>query len=444
MSVGGTAGASSLAGAGSGVAGSALPVGGSATAGSAGSGVSQAGTASSGGGAAGVGGSAGAAGTGPSADFERVAVVVNDESPTSVKLGQKYTELRGVTNVVHVSCDDSAANQDNETISFDDYTTKIEAKLRSFLTAHASVQLIVTTKGVPIRITGAATGEAFSGDTQTSLDSYIAALDYDKLPGVIKVTFNDPDGSAVGTAWENRYYQAQERFDHAKHGGYLVTRLDGYTLEDALALTTHAIAAEKKLEAGKVLFDVEPDFGLGDANDVPAQLTDTNVVKEADWSSYNGDMARAAALLQIRGVGSILDQKTNFVGNQTNLLGYFSWGSNDSHFSQQAYDSNTFVPGALGDTAVSTSARSFFHQEAGQSQIADLIAQGITGVKGYTDEPLLQANASPSVLFERYSSGWTLAESYYAAARFVGWTDVIIGDPLTKPFPALVEQVGAP
>ena len=66
----------------------------------------------------------------------------------------------------------------------------------------------------------------------------------------------------------------------------------------------------------------------------------------------------------------------------------------------------------------------------GQSAIGDLIAHGITGVKGYIDEPLLQAIASPSIALDRYTRGYTLAESLSAASRFVGWTDLIIGDPL--------------
>jgi hypothetical protein len=57
-------------------------------------------------------------------------------------------------------------------------------------------------------------------------------------------------------------------------------------------------------------------------------------------------------------------------------------------------------------------------------------------VKGYTDEPLLQAVASPSILFDRYTRGWTLAESFYAASRFVGWEDVVIGDPLCRAYQA--------
>jgi hypothetical protein len=61
-------------------------------------------------------------------------------------------------------------------------------------------------------------------------------------------------------------------------------------------------------------------------------------------------------------------------------------------------------------------------------------AQGITGVKGYTDEPLLTAVASPSILFDRYTRGWPLAESFYAASRFVGWEDIVLGDPLCSPY----------
>lgn len=70
-----------------------------------------------------------------------------------------------------------------------------------------------------------------------------------------------------------------------------------------------------------------------------------------------------------------------------------------------------------------------------QSLIADLIAQGVTGAKAYTDEPLVQAIASPSILFDRYTRGWTLAESFYAASALVGWEDIVIGDPLARAYP---------
>jgi hypothetical protein len=40
--------------------------------------------------------------------------------------------------------------------------------------------------------------------------------------------------------------------------------------------------------------------------------------------------------------------------------------------------------------------------------------------------------ASPSVTMELNTSGFILAESLYAASRFVGWEDVVIGDPRCK------------
>ena len=89
---------------------------------------------------------------------------------------------------------------------------------------------------------------------------------------------------------------------------------------------------------------------------------------------------------------------------------------------------------------ISTSARTFLPTHGGQSLIADLIAQGVTGAKGYTDEPLLQAVASPSILWDRYTHGWTLAESFYAASRFVGWEDIVLGDPLCRPYQSSIEQ----
>ena len=70
----------------------------------------------------------------------------------------------------------------------------------------------------------------------------------------------------------------------------------------------------------------------------------------------------------------------------------------------------------------------------GQSLIAELIEARVTGAKGYCDEPFLPAIASPTILFDRYTRGWNLAESFYAASRFVGWEDIVIGDPLCSPY----------
>ena len=92
-----------------------------------------------------------------------------------------------------------------------------------------------------------------------------------------------------------------------------------------------------------------------------------------------------------------------------------------------------WLPGALAETFVSTSARSFtLPPTYGQSLIADLIAEGLTGAKGYVYEPFLNAVAHPDILFDRYTRGFNLADSYYMASAFMSWMDVVVGDPKTR------------
>ncbi|MCK5292768.1 MAG: TIGR03790 family protein [Thermoplasmata archaeon] len=99
---------------------------------------------------------------------------------------------------------------------------------------------------------------------------------------------------------------------------------------------------------------------------------------------------------------------------------------------------NIWVDGALAETYVSTGGRSFRYPTAyGQSLVADLIKDGISGVKGYVYEPYLGAVAHPNILFERYTKGWALGESFFAASEIgTSWMDLILGDPKVAPYNA--------
>ena len=66
----------------------------------------------------------------------------------------------------------------------------------------------------------------------------------------------------------------------------------------------------------------------------------------------------------------------------------------------------------------------------------DLIAHGVTCCQGYSGEPILDGVSSPTIDLTRYLSGATMAESFYAATKYVGWEGVCIGDPLCRPYPA--------
>jgi uncharacterized protein (TIGR03790 family) len=374
----------------------------------------------------------------------QVLLVVNENSPVSKAIADDYALKRHVRNLLAVRCQDSALSARDETITLAAYTQSIESPVRGFLAAHTNIDFIVLTKGIPIRITGAAMGSCDQNSRQPessrghpSVDSYLGAMDYTNIPGALKIYLSG--SGAIGCAFSNRYWNAAGPFSHSKFGGYLVTRLDGYTEGDAKALVARSLAAEqgssRLLAQGKVLLDVEPLFGLGDKAAQPAPIASTNILAESAWSEFNADMRHAGDVLRGRGIPVELDLTTTFIGGRSNLLGYFSWGSNDQgSYSANAYLSLFFAPGAVCDTAVSTSARTFLPTRGGQSLLVDLIAHGLTGGKGYTDEPLLQAVASPTIVLDRYTAGYTLAESFYAASHFVCWEDVVVGDPLCSPY----------
>jgi len=97
---------------------------------------------------------------------------------------------------------------------------------------------------------------------------------------------------------------------------------------------------------------------------------------------------------------------------------------------------NTWIDGAIGETYVSTGGRSFRYPTAyGQSLVADIIKDGISGVKGYVYEPYLTAVAHPNILYERFTKGWALGESFLAASQVgLSWMDLILGDPKVAPY----------
>ena len=367
----------------------------------------------------------------PHADSDRVLVVVNRNSPASLAIGADYCAKRGIKQRLEVACQDSALDASKETIPYALYAEEIENPLFARLAAHPEIDFIVLTKGIPLRLQGA--HGLGVDERQPSVDSWIAATGYRELEGSTKLSLHYE--GYHGSAYANRYWNSSKRFSHHDCGGYLVTRLDGYTVADAEALVARALEAEQHTPKAEFLLDACAAFGFGKTERQPVSLAkDVHVVEELPFEDFNADMAAAAALLERGGQAVRFEKTAEFAGGSAPLLGYVSWGSNDKQFSAEKYHELRFAPGALVETAVSTSARTFLPAAGGQSLIADLVHQGATGAKGYCDEPLLQAISSPSILFERYLRGWTLAESYYAAARFVGWEDIVLGDPLCRPY----------
>jgi uncharacterized protein (TIGR03790 family) len=348
-----------------------------------------------------------------------VAVVINTASPASQRIGEYYAKKRGLpaANVLRIK------TSTDETIPRAGYEATIEAPLAGAL-ARARLQdrilYIVLTKGVPLRIAGT---EGLDG-TVSSVDSELTLL-YRKMVG---------QSIATRGRINNPYYlgakepSAAQPFTRRDYDIYLVTRLDAFTVDEAIALIDKASAPSLE---GKIVLDQQ----------------DKLINRQGeDW------LANAAVRLKAAGLGDRvqLDTTVEGVRNVKPVIGYYSWGSNDPRNRVRSAGMG-FVPGSIAATFVSTDGRTFIEpprewipseatdkkqQYAGtaQSLIGDLIRDGATGVAGHVAEPFLQSTIRPDVLFPAYMAGFNLAEAFYLGMPHLSWQTVVIGDPLCAPF----------
>ncbi len=321
-----------------------------------------------------------------------VVVIATRRSPDSVSIAQYYAQKRRLPNT-HIFTIDCVPQEE---VALAEYRDTIERPVMNLLRERKleeSVDYLVLTKGIPLRIR----------EGGFSVDSAL-------MCSPLKRPFNnEPRESNL-----NPYFGKNERFSRRKYGFYLATRLDGYTMQHIRDLVDNSLNARRA--NGVFVLDVDPKRSGG------------------GYRIINDSIRAAARILRQRGFEVILDEDEAFVGAVRDIMGYYSWGSNDHKFNKLSYRSLRFRPGALVETAVSTSARTFRVTDTGQSLIADLIAQGATGVKGYVSEPYTAALCRAEVMFDLYTRGRNIAESLWAASPLILWKDLVVGDPLCAPF----------
>lgn len=347
-----------------------------------------------------------------------VLVVTNRNSVVSETIGRQYAAKRDVPpeNLCTLQLPLT------ESVSREVYDARIEEPIWNCMwrqRAYDRILYIVLTKDVPIRIIGT------SGriGAAASVDSELTLL-YRRRRG---------DGAPVAGFVPNPYFAGTadiaslKPFNREAQDIYLVTRLDGYTLQDALALIDRGTAPAA---GGRFVLDQRSS----PADTVPNR-----------W------LSAAAERLKSQGLGDrvVLDETATVVTRESQVIGYYSAGSNDDAIRTRTFDLG-FLPGALAGLFASTDAHTFEESRvarprgdrpeaapiAGTSVLltADLVRAGVTGASGNVDEPYLDATIRPDILFPAYASGRTLAEAFYAAMPYLSWQTIIIGDPLCAPF----------
>lgn len=336
-------------------------------------------------------------------ESKHLLLVCNIDSEEGIELAEYYARKRKVppSNIVQIKCpplEETSMARFKEDI-LEPIKTAIEG-------SKERIDYIVLTKGIPFRIDS---WWGYSVDGQIAgMNLRVEPMPNDKAPtedGMIRC--------------KNPYYDAKKPFNSKDYGIYLVTRLDAFSLTDAKRLVERSVKAQ-------------PEKGLFFFDQAENRTNNPEMPESAGWHQVRMEAAVAKLLQKNKEVR--IDKTAPFLNPGKPMMGYVSWGSNDGKFDLKTYRGLKFLSGSICETYVSTSARTFIPSEEGQSLIGDLIANGVTGVKGYVSEPWTSALCRVDILMDRYTDGYNLAESFYASSPLVLWKDVVIGDPLCRPY----------
>ncbi|HXB75312.1 MAG TPA: TIGR03790 family protein [Candidatus Acidoferrales bacterium] len=333
-------------------------------------------------------------------------LVVNGSVPLSRQIADYYRPRRSVpvTNVCVIS------TTGEEEIPWSVYEEQIERPVGDCLKKNGlteKVLYIVTTMGVPLKVDGAGSGMQAE---HASVDSELTLL-YSKLKG--------GNYQRAGGVPNPFFMKRDATFGHPQFPIYLVTRLAAYDFADVKGMIDRSLAARNR---GKFVID------LNSPNPEPGN----------NW------LRNAALLLPKDRV--VLDATAEVLYNQTDVIAYASWGSNDDNRKQRRLRFQ-WLPGAIAAEYVSTSARTMkrppdtwtyttwedkqhFYAGSPQGLVADLIHEGASGASGNTYEPYLAGCARPDYVLPAYFEGRNLAESFYLSLIYLSWQAVVLGDPL--------------
>ena len=336
-------------------------------------------------------------------------LVVNDASTLSRNIGQYYAGRRGVPpkNICHIR------TTATEEIARPQYDREIANAIGLCLTRNQlteQILYIVTTGGVPLKIPETSKSSGMEGD-YASVDSELTLLYSDLKTG-------QPHPIA-GPALNPYFGRREAKFAHPEFPIYLVTRLAAYDLEGVKAIIDRSLHAANQ---GKFVIDLKSPF-------------------PEDGDSW---LRQAANLLPKDRV--IFDASEQVIYDQTGVIGYAGWGSNDKNRHRRFLGFH-WLPGAIATEFVSTNARTFqrppnnwnisdwkspklWFAGSPQSLTADYLSEGATAATGHVDEPYLAMTPHPEYLLPAYYSGRNLAESYYLSIRALSWQNIVIGDPL--------------
>ncbi|MGH8046440.1 MAG: TIGR03790 family protein [Chthoniobacterales bacterium] len=367
----------------------------------------------------------------PGPEVAATVVLYNLNQPESLALAKYYAGRRGIPDAQVIGLDCSK----EEEISRDEYLVDIEAPLRAQFTKNgwwsiardaagrryvewSKMRFAALMRGVPMKIRSNAREprsaiyhDILPGSpldnllkhNEASVDSELAAM----------FTLLEDAPAVVGNPYYRRF--APILSFPASASPLLVCRLDGPNDGIVRRMIDDAIATEKNGLWGWAYLDARNIHSGGYA--------------EGDqW------ITNAAEMMRRRGIPVISDYAPEVWREGfpvTDAAVYYGWYE-ENIIGPFAKPEFRFVPGAIAVHIHSYSAHTI--RDPTVAWAGPLLAHGATATMGNVYEPYLSLTVNFDVLQDRLMNGFTLAESAYAATRGISWMNVVLGDPLYKPY----------
>jgi uncharacterized protein (TIGR03790 family) len=347
-----------------------------------------------------------------------VLVVYNSGNTRSVDLAHHYQTARGIAdaNLLALTTPASWADEGNTTINESDFFTYISdpitVAIAALEQAGGRIDYVVLCRNLPYLVTVPDSGPG-GGSFDYPLDSQLM---------VVTLSFGFFGG------FDSNFYDSTETFANYKANGsvnhnadfgfvfpFLVTRLDGWSWNDAFSLVDRA--QTPRLQNAEAFLN-------------PAAYWDDP--KKGNFPFPNTQMRKTAAALTTAGVANEL-VSARFTAPKTPMSAYVSWANYDPTYAVVTLDRLVFAPGALAMTIGPNSGsdlrtRPKLSTKFDDAQFGQLIVDGVTGgiapvVDGAFDD-------DPEAFAENYLiNGWNLVDSLYSSVGVIGW-ELVIGDPL--------------
>jgi len=352
------------------------------------------------------------------------AVVFNPDFPGSAELAAYYAEKRHIPKerVIGLRCsqEDSMSRGEFEAHLRGPLLQLFESRhwwntepprpgkpltgdgIPSPLAPSNKIRVLVLMRGVPFQIRRAAQKPKQSQEDEASVDSELAVLGLTNPP--------------IQGGLRNPYFDQQTRFPHAQNssGLLIVGRLDGPDDPTVKRMIDDAIHAEQIGLLGRGVIDL---------------ANKTGAYKEGEnWLLNCADSYRRA------GIPVFIDHSEDVARDGWPLpdtILYFGWYT-DHITGALASPSFHFKRGAIACHLHSFSASIIRSHD--RAWVGPLLSHGAAVTFGNVFEPYLALTLHFDIFNKRLLEGFTVGEAAWNATPALSWMNVVLGDPLYRPF----------